>query len=129
MNAATRAGATSLFVVNGILKYRVHQLVEAIPALVQLSMFLFIAGLIVYLSDINHTVLERVNLQVQRTHLGIWGREPEKRFRNYQRMSITPSWPTHFSAWTMWRARKVLESIPGFFQPDEVKLDRHRGLA
>jgi len=45
---------------NGRTKYRIHRVVEALPALVHLSLFLFFAGLIVYLSNINHTVFTAV---------------------------------------------------------------------
>jgi len=48
------------FFANGRIKYRVHRVVEALPALVHLSLFLFFAGLIVYLSNINHTVFTAV---------------------------------------------------------------------
>ena len=44
------------FFAEGRDKYRFHQVAEALPALVHISLFLFFAGLVVYLSNINHTV-------------------------------------------------------------------------
>ena len=44
------------FLENGLLKFGIHRMVGAILALVHLSLFLFFAGLVVYLSNINHAV-------------------------------------------------------------------------
>ena len=44
------------FFANGVDKSRVTWVVEALPALVHLSLFIFFAGLVIYLFNINHTV-------------------------------------------------------------------------
>ncbi|KAH9989381.1 hypothetical protein BJV74DRAFT_773121, partial [Russula compacta] len=44
------------FFANGVEKFRVRWVVEALPALVHLSLFIFFAGLVIYLFNINHTV-------------------------------------------------------------------------
>ena len=48
------------FFANGVDKFGVTWAVEALPALVHLSLFIFIAGLVIYLFNINHTVFTTV---------------------------------------------------------------------
>jgi hypothetical protein len=48
------------FFANGVEKFRLPWAVEALPALVHLSLFLFFAGLLVYLFHTNHTVFTTV---------------------------------------------------------------------
>ena len=52
------------FFAHGVDKFHVPWAVEALPALVHLSLFLFFAGLLVYLFDINHTVFTAVSCWV-----------------------------------------------------------------
>ncbi len=44
------------FFANGITAFHVPRVVEALPALVHLALFIFFAGLLVYLFNINHAV-------------------------------------------------------------------------
>jgi hypothetical protein len=44
------------FFANGITTFHVPRVVEALPALVHLALFIFFAGLLVYLFNINHAV-------------------------------------------------------------------------
>ena len=44
------------FFADGVDKFRVDLVVETLPALVHLSLFIFFAGLVIYLFNINHTV-------------------------------------------------------------------------
>ena len=44
------------FIAEGVEKLHLPWVVEALPALLHLSLFLFFAGLLIYLSNINHTV-------------------------------------------------------------------------
>ncbi|KAH9989374.1 hypothetical protein BJV74DRAFT_773062, partial [Russula compacta] len=48
------------FFANGVDKFHVGWAVEALPALVHLSLFIFFAGLAIYLFNINHTVFDTV---------------------------------------------------------------------
>ncbi|KAH9991666.1 hypothetical protein BJV74DRAFT_741161, partial [Russula compacta] len=48
------------FFANGVDKCHVPWVVEVLPALVHLSLFVFFAGLVVYLFNINHTVFSAV---------------------------------------------------------------------
>jgi hypothetical protein len=48
------------FFAKGKDKYRFHRVAEALPALVHLSLFLFFAGLVVYLFNTNHTAFTAV---------------------------------------------------------------------
>ena len=48
------------FFANGITKFHIPWAVEALPALVHLSLFTFFAGLLVYLFNIDHTVFSAV---------------------------------------------------------------------
>jgi hypothetical protein len=48
------------FFVNGIIEFRVPQSVEVLPALVHLSLFIFFAGLLIYLFNIHRTVFNAV---------------------------------------------------------------------
>ncbi|KAH9989388.1 hypothetical protein BJV74DRAFT_922893, partial [Russula compacta] len=48
------------FFANGVDKFRAGWAVEALPALVHLSLFIFFAGLVIYLCNINHTVFGAV---------------------------------------------------------------------
>ena len=50
-----RARVRSFFA-DGVDKFRVDLVVETLPALVHLSLFIFFAGLVIYLFNINHTV-------------------------------------------------------------------------
>ena len=51
-----RQARVRTFFANGVEKFRVAWVVEALPALVHLSLFIFFAGLVIYLFNINHTV-------------------------------------------------------------------------
>ena len=44
------------FFADGVDEFRVDLVVETLPALVHLSLFIFFAGLVIYLFNINHTV-------------------------------------------------------------------------
>jgi len=48
------------FLASGITKFRVNPMVQALPAMVHLSLFIFFAGLLVYLFNINHAVFSAV---------------------------------------------------------------------
>ena len=48
------------FFMHGITKFHVPRTVEVLPALVHLSLFTFFAGLLVYLSNISHTIFNVV---------------------------------------------------------------------
>ena len=48
------------FFMHGIIKFHIPQTVEALPALIHLSLFTFFAGLLVYLFNINHTMFNMV---------------------------------------------------------------------
>jgi len=48
------------FFLHGVTKFHIPQTVEALPALVHLSLFTFFAGLLVYISNINHTMFNIV---------------------------------------------------------------------
>ena len=48
------------FFANGVDKFRADWAVEGLPALVHLSLFIFFAGLVIYLCNINHTVFSAV---------------------------------------------------------------------
>ena len=52
------------FFAHGVDKFHVPWAVESLPALIHLSLFLFFAGLLVYLFDINHTVFTAVSCWV-----------------------------------------------------------------
>ena len=52
------------FFAHGVDKFHIPLAVEALPALIHLSLFLFFAGLLVYLFDINHTVFTAVSCWV-----------------------------------------------------------------
>jgi hypothetical protein len=54
-----RARAHAFFAI-GVKKFRVHWVVDALRALVHLSLFIFFAGLLVYLFNIHHTVFKVV---------------------------------------------------------------------
>jgi hypothetical protein len=54
-----RARAHAFFAI-GVEKFHVSWVVEALPALVHLSLFIFFAGLLVYLFNIHHTVFKVV---------------------------------------------------------------------
>jgi hypothetical protein len=51
---------TCAFFASGVEKFHVPWAVDALPAMVHLSLFIFFAGLLVYLFNINHTVLKVV---------------------------------------------------------------------
>ena len=44
------------FLASGITKFRVNPMVQALPVLVHLSLFIFFAGLLIYVFNINHAV-------------------------------------------------------------------------
>jgi hypothetical protein len=48
------------FFANGVEKMRIARVVEGLPALLHLSVFLFFAGLVIFLFNINHTVFSSV---------------------------------------------------------------------
>ena len=48
------------FLASGITKFRLNPMVQALPAMVHLSLFIFFAGLLIYLFNINHTVFSAV---------------------------------------------------------------------
>jgi Family of unknown function (DUF6535) len=48
------------FFADGVEKFHLHGSVEALPALLHLSLFLFFSGLAIYLFNINHTVFSAV---------------------------------------------------------------------
>jgi hypothetical protein len=48
------------FFANGVEKFHLPWSVEALPALLHLSLFLFFTGLVIYLFNINHTVFSLV---------------------------------------------------------------------
>ncbi|KAH9963349.1 hypothetical protein BC827DRAFT_1195124 [Russula dissimulans] len=50
---------------NGIDNFRIPWAVEALPALVYLSVFIFFCGLVLYLFNINHTVFKAVVCHLQ----------------------------------------------------------------
>jgi hypothetical protein len=54
-----RARAHAFFAI-GVKRFRVSWVVEALPALVHLSLFIFFAGLLIYLFNIHHTVFKVV---------------------------------------------------------------------
>ena len=54
-----RARARAFFAI-GVEKFHVHWAVDALPAMVHLSLFIFFAGLLVYLFNIDHTVFKVV---------------------------------------------------------------------
>ncbi len=54
-----RARARAFFAI-GVEKFHVSWVVEALPALVHLSLFIFFAGLLIYLFNIHHTVFKVV---------------------------------------------------------------------
>jgi hypothetical protein len=54
-----RARAHAFFAI-GVKRFRVHWVVDALPAMVHLSLFIFFAGLLVYLFNIHHTVFKVV---------------------------------------------------------------------
>ena len=49
------------FLASGITKFRVNPMVQALPAMVHLSLFIFFAGLLIYLFNINYTVFRAVS--------------------------------------------------------------------
>lgn len=55
-----RRAQTREFFANGVKTFHVAWAVEALPALVHLSLFVFFAGLLVFLLNINHTVCSAV---------------------------------------------------------------------
>ena len=48
------------FFANGVEKMHIAGVVEGLPALLHLSVFLFFAGLVIFLFNINHTVFSSV---------------------------------------------------------------------
>jgi hypothetical protein len=57
------ARARAFFAI-GVEKFHVHWAVDAFPAMVHLSLFIFSAGLLVYLFNIHHTVFKMVGCWV-----------------------------------------------------------------
>jgi hypothetical protein len=55
----TRARTHAFFAI-GVEKFYVHWVVNALPAMLHLSLFIFSAGLLVYLFNIHHTVFKVV---------------------------------------------------------------------